>query len=104
MELILTETERNLVNTLRQLEEVSVGRDFYINVHYVPIVDFGSEKHKLILGSSTPVPLQRIREPMKQLMQDIKKGNLDSDFLFLLCYDSNFKLLRLLKVEPLTNA
>lgn len=90
--------ELELVTFMREMKEMNIGREFYLTSHFIPI-DHGSEEHIMVVSHSQPVPIQRIREPMKNLLKDIKKG-LPLDALFLLQYDSSFELLKLFKLSP----
>lgn len=97
---MLTRQEKLLLDYLRAARKSGIGQSLHLNIHLDPIGN-GSEEHNTILSVSEPVPIGRIRVPMLRLMEDIKEGNQDRDFLLLLQYDAYFKMLKLLKLTPL---
>ena len=90
--------ELELFTFMREMKEMNIGKEFFLTWHFIPI-DRGSEEHIIVASHSQPIPIQRVREPMKNLLKDIKKG-LPTDALFLIQYDSNFELLKLFKLSP----
>jgi len=95
----ITPKEKNLIYYLRELEKAGRGIDFFVNIHFTPIGN-GSTEYLKVLSSSKPIPVQRIRKPMRALMEDMKSGTHMSS-TFLLNYEPDFNLMRLFKLTPI---